>query len=291
MTKITSGAKNVKKLEQAMGGTPPASALQASRAALQRITAERLRSYGKARDEAAKLAEPMRKAIFSHLDKDDPTIARNRAATKALFERRSKRTIQSPKLEKFEPHFSVGSNLWLKVPPYDDAWTFGAASNTVATADKASGQCSLAAQSFGDGTLEVAAGVMVWFLAPADDPQQRFAALMDYSYDWWDSAAGYVAHNNFTTRLWVWGATEQRWVGQADVSPSWSDGVGWWEDHSGEDGGRIAVQTYLPVRANQWYAGWVWFDAIPYADSGFFGSAFSSIHFNATVPFVIFGSL
>jgi hypothetical protein len=142
--------------------------------------------------------------------------------------------------------------------------------------------------------VEVAAGVATWFFAPAENSQQRVAALFDFSDDWWDSAALYVAHNNLRTRLWVWGDRERRWVTQTDVSPGWSDGVGWYDSHGNDpqgDSGTLSVQAFFPASANSWYLLWVWSDASAYADGGFFGSAASSIQLDAAVPFVVFGSL
>ena len=123
---------------------------------------------------------------------------------------------------------------------------------------------------------------------------QRFAALLDYSDDWWDSAMGYVAHNDMRTRLWVWGQTENKWVCQTDVQPSWSDGVGWFDNHGNDpagDAGTLAVQTYFAAMANIWYQAWVWGDAQAYADGGLFGFGASSIRFSASVPLMVFGSL
>jgi hypothetical protein len=277
-----------------MGGAPPAGAVQKSRAALQRHAAAQAKATKLASAEASRLAEPMRKLVFGHIPRDDAVLTKNMEATRALCEQRSKRKRRAPKLEKFEASITVGSIQAIKVPPYDADWAPPAPKSGAASANKGNGSYHLAAQSLGDGSIAVSAGVAVWFFSPGENLQQRCAALLDYSDDWWDMASGYVAHNDLRTRIWIWGAGEQRWVNQADVSPQWSDGVGWWEAHGNDpqgDDARISVQTFFPARASSWYLAWVWSNATIYADSGFWGFAASSVHFDASVPLLVFGSL
>ena len=132
----------------------------------------------------------------------------------------------------------------------------------------------------------------VWFFAPADNSQQRVAALLDYSYYFFDGADFYVARSDLRTRLWVWGDGEGNWVLRQEVSPNNSDGAGWTEQHtnSGEDG-RISVEAFFPCRANRWYLLWVWADVSVYADGGTWGQALADTSFKAAAPFVVFGSL
>jgi hypothetical protein len=292
MMKIVSGAKSVKMLEQAMGGMPPSGSARAARAALQRHVQEQSASQKTIREEASRLAEPLRSMMLKNVERNDPKLIKSLAAQKASYERRNKVVIKLRKVEKFEAQFSAGSHFWMKVPPYDSAWT-SPAGNRFVTAN-ANGNCSMAAQSFGDGWEQTATGVGVWFFAPEDNPRQRIAALMDYSDFWWDSASGYVADNRLTTHLWLWGDTEKAWVGQAQVDPSRSDHVGWFESHGSggsADSGRLAVDAFAPVRAGRWYQAWLWFDAAIYADGGIWGFAASSVNFAASVPFMVFGSL
>jgi hypothetical protein len=229
----------------------------------------------------------MRRLVFGHIDRDDPKLAKSLAATRAAYARRSKRRTKAPRLERVEPSITLGSIQLLKGAPYDSSWTFGAE----ASANKADGSFHLAAQSIGDGFSEVAAGIAVWFFSPGENMGQRFAAPLNYSYDWWDMASGYVAHNDLRTRIWIWGDSEQRWVSQTEVSPQWSDGVGWFESHGNSDGGLMTIETFFPARANSWYLAWVWSDASIYADGGFWGIAASSVRFDTSVPFVVFGGL
>lgn len=293
MTVIARGSAQVSQLERALGGRPPSAAVQRSRRELKRYVTERSKAQQQVRADMARLAKPFYELAFEHIPKDDPRLTRHLEATRDAYERRSKHKRKARKAEKFEASISTGSIQAIKVPPYDTEWT-SAPAGTSASADHAAGTYDMAAQSIGDGSHDAAAGVAVWFFAPADDPQQRFAALLDYSDDWWDSASGYVAHNDLRTRLWVWDDADQTWAIQSDVSPQWSDGVGWFESHGNDpqgDSGRISVETFFPARGGSWYLAWVWSDASVYADGGFWGIAASSIQFAATVPLVVFGSL
>ena len=250
MTVIARGSEQVVQLERAMGGAPPAVAVQKSRAALQRHASAHAKATKLARTEASRLAEPMRKLVFGHISRDDAALTKNIEATRALCEQRSKRKVKAPKLEKFESSITLGSIQAIKVPPYDADWA-PPSSNGEASANKGNGSYHLAAQSLGDGSMAVSAGVAAWFFSPGENLQQRCAALLDYSDDWWEFASGYVAHNDFRTRIWIWGAREQGWVNQAEVSPQWSDGVGWFESHGNDpqgDDARISVQTFFPAR-------------------------------------------
>lgn len=185
------------------------------------------------------------------------------------------------------------SDLTLKVPPYDFSWI----SNThegVEHADHIAGTYDLAVQSLGDGESSVAAGIGFWFFSGNGNPAQRFAAVVDYFDDWWDSADWYVAHNNGHTRLWVFGASEQAWVAQSEQTPSWNDGVGWLEEHGNDPGGedgRVACETYFNAAPNSWYQCWLWSSAEVYSDSGFFGVSASSIHMNISAPLAVIGRL
>jgi hypothetical protein len=290
MTVFARGTERVKALQHAMGGAPPRPALDKSKALLERYVSERSKQRRAMLKETRNITRSFQEKILSSVPKNDGSVKRMVAEQKRLVQKRSRLKIQKPKLLKIEPQVIAGSNFWLKAPPYDTSWHAG----NFSAADAGGGDYQLAVQSFGDGTMEAAAGVAVWFFAPADDPQQRFAALLQYNDDWWDFASGYVAHNDLRTRLWVWGATENRWVVQADVSPNWSDGVGWFESHGNDpagDAGTISVETFFPVSAGNFYLGWVWSDVNVYADGGFWGIAASSLQFNATVPLIVFGSL
>lgn len=119
-------------------------------------------------------------------------------------------------------------------------------------------------------------------------------------------------------RLWVWGDTENDWVVQTDVSPSWSGLAGWLDSHTGgeELGGdgpqppaeitlgpngeswpndflqRVSVETFFPARANSWYLGWMWSTVFAKRDGGSFAGsgAYGDLYID-NVPLIVFGSL
>ncbi len=294
MTIIARGTDQVKAVERALGGTPPKDGAKKACAALQRDTAEYSIAQERAQEENARLTEPMRALVFSHVAKDDPALRQGIQNLKAAYARQSQPKLKPLTVEKYEASLAVGSISLLKVPPYDTEFTFKSKPRTIATANRFTGRYELAAQSIGSGWETVAAGVGTWFHAPADDPQQRFAALMNYAYDWRSSASGYVAYNKCKTRLWVWGDTEQRWVLKPDSvspAPTWDHSVSWYQSHGDADSGTVSAQAFFPARAGQMYLGFVWTRASVFSNSGLFGLAHSRIRFEAAVPFVVFGSL
>ena len=293
MSTIAYGAEKVKALQDALGGSLPAQARKQPRMHLDKFVAERFEALKAAREEAARLNAPIRDRLFGHILKDDPLVKGSSEQRRKVCERRLKRKIRQPETRRIEPRVLTGSNIWLKAPPYDDEWSSNDA-NGMAAADKAAGNYNMAVQAIGDGFHEAAAGIGVWFFYTASDPMQRVAALLDYSDDWWDVADLYVAHNDLRTRIWVWGDTEQNWVAQADLQPSWSDGASWFDHHGNDpagDSGWISIETYFPAEANRWYEAWIWSDASVYGDGGFGGFGASSIHFSTAVPLVVFGGL
>jgi len=185
------------------------------------------------------------------------------------------------------------AGITLAVPPYDFDWVSGNR-RAVEHADRMTGKYALRVQSLGNGQRTAAAGIGFWFFSGAGNPAQRFSALLDYSHAWFDSASFYVAHNNQHTRLWVFGASEKTWVAQSDVTPSWSDGVGWLDSHGNDpegEEGRVSNETYFNAAPNSWYQCWIWSEADVYGDSGFWGFAASSTRLNISVPFAVLGSL
>ncbi|QNA99148.1 hypothetical protein [Massilia sp. Se16.2.3] len=183
--------------------------------------------------------------------------------------------------------------LRLEAPPYDFDWVSGSGQG-IEHANRLTGKYDLRTQSIGRGTQSVAAGVGFWFFSGEGDPRQRFAALVDYSHVWFDMASFYVADNRQHTRLWVFGASEKAWVAQSDVTPSWSDHVGWLDssgnDPEGEEG-RVSNETVFRAAPNSWYQCWIWSAIELYADSGFWGLAASSAEVKISVPFAVLGSL
>jgi hypothetical protein len=293
MTIIARGAEKVLAYERALGGAPPKEALKIARSQILHYFEERSKKQKEARSETAPLIARKRDLLLKH-SSDESKLKSINQELKRIYERRNKRKLAKPRLRKIEPCVIVGSNFIIHAPPYDGVFSSSTSQNPFSEANANAGTYDLGCQSFGDGNVEAGAGVASWFFCASADPQQRFAALVDYSDDWWDSADGYVAHNNLRTRLWVWGATENTWVCQAEVSPGWSDGVGWFESHGNDpvgEQGRLSVETFFPVMDNSWYHAWVWGDASADSDGGFWGFGASSIQFSASIPLMVFGSL
>jgi len=292
MAILAQGREKVRKIQRAMGGEPPKAAITRSRDLLRRYIRQRFESRRASQAEVSRLNNPLRDRVLRKLFTGDAGVKDYAQQTKTLCQRRAKRKIARPRPRKIEAQFVTGSNFQILTPPYDSSWTASHVGEAQASAQN--GSYSLGVGSLGNGSAEAAAGVACWFFATDADLQQRFAAVLEYTDDWWDSAFFYVAHNDFTTNLWVWGPSENAWVAQSPVSPSWSDGVSWTETHGndpqGEAGG-IAVETYFNVNAGSWYLCWIWSDASVYADGGIFGTAGSSIQFNGSVPMMVFGSL
>src|SRR5256885_12115700 len=236
VTVIARGAKQVAEVERALGGRPPKEAIRRSQAELRRWSADYSKERAKALGEVAKLHEGARELALGHLDRDDPRLKRQRSAAESLFKRRARRKLKPPKPGDVDPTITVGSIQTVKGPPYDAPWTSSPADDTTASANHVTGSYDISAQSWGDGGRFAGAGIGLWFFAPADNAAQRVAALLDFSDHWVDSAEWYVAHNDLRTRIWVWGHSEGNWVGRTEVSPSWSDGVGWLETHSNDPG-------------------------------------------------------
>jgi hypothetical protein len=294
MTIIARGRQQVQRYERALGGEPPRSTVKKAQSEMSRWLTERSKKKSAARDQIESMLKKQREMIVKQIGIDSLSKKEN-IKLKRLFEQRAKRKIARPSLRKFEPCVISGSNFAVHAPPYDAPWTANP-NHQGADANASNGSYDLAVQSFGDGSQEVAAGLMSWFFCTdASSPLgQRFAALVEYSDDWWDSAQFYTADNDMSTRLWVWGQTENTWVCQSNVQPSWSDHATWLDSHGNDpagDAGRIAVETFFTAKANSWYQAWVWGDAYVEADGGFGGFAASSIQFSASVPLMVFGSL
>jgi hypothetical protein len=295
VSKLTERPRALHGLQHPAGILPPDESLEQSKALLTAYHAELCARRRAQRSEMALVHDQTRNLSLTHLRTKETELRTLETARRKLFEQRNQRAAQRQhavnRLTVRDLH--PASDLTIKVPPYDFDWTSGS-NQGLEHADHNAGTFDLAVQSIGNGESSVAAGVGFWFFSGAGNPMQRFAAVLDYFDDWWDSADWYVAHNNGRTRLWVFGVTEQAWVAQSDQTPSWSDGVGWLEDHGndprGEDG-RVASETFFDAAPNSWYQCWIWSSADVFSDSGFFGVSASSIQLNIAVPLAVIGSL
>ena len=94
---------------------------------------------------------------------------------------------------------------------------------------------------FSGGSAWGGGGVAAQLQPLAVNELLRFSAFVRYSYDWADSSSwGYTAHSDgylgvFVTSFQLDGTGEHVELDQR--SHMWSDGTGWWENHSdsGED--------------------------------------------------------
>ena len=289
------GANRVSEFERTLGGTIPKADATRPGSELKHYVKER------AARRKANMAEVQRqlkiaRAPFMELaNKDKRFISELPALRRKLTEqfkkqraRTARRTSEATK-HKIEPRIEIGSALTIKAPPYDydQEWATGSAWSS---ADASVGQYSVSAL---DGTAW--AGVGINFLAIEDNPLQRFAALIDYDYSWFDRSYPEVAHNNGSTNIWIWGFTENRWVFKNGdrLSPSWSDGTSWYEYHGSGSGdgseqtGRESLEVYFPAFENNWYQVWVWFEGS--CDSEY--QSWSQQSQTMSIPLMFFGSL
>lgn len=297
MTVLAYGAKEVRALEVALGGKPPRNGLEQSRDALKRHVGEGFKRRKANRASARTLLERLRAPLLKVIQSDSSAVKSLKKRRNILLARGKKKLVHRHPPMKIEPRMVSGSGFWLKAPPYDAPFQ--------ASAGGATASCDINAGTYGlsmggtDGSYAGSAGLGTWFFATEENPQQRIAGLVQYDFNWLDSTTNfYLAHNDGSTNIWVWGSAEQRWVLQAgSLYPAWSDGTsGLWDDHgSGGDGsyqfGTESLEAFFPVQANSWYLAWIWSEGSCDADSGPFGFSFTQQNQNLTIPFVVFGEI
>jgi hypothetical protein len=276
--------------------TPPVETLALAKSLLSAQHAEDSAKRHAQRAALARIEDRARHLALRHLQPDSAELKHLQHEYRELLEQRLKHHERGHRHHDTETAMDIvygGSGLALAAPPYDFDWVSGLGPG-FEQANRASGDYRLAVQSFGSGWRTVAAGVGFWFYSGEGNPRQRFAALLDYTDDWWDSAMFYVADSRAHTRLAVFGATEKTWVVRSEQAPSWSDHVGWLDsggnDPEGEEG-RISNETYFNAAPRSWYQCWVWSQADVYADSGIFGFGAASAALNIQLKFAVLGSL
>jgi hypothetical protein len=283
------GHEQVRNYMRALGGEPRPSAIKKAKAEMSRFLAQRSKDRNQARKEVDSILAKTSALVLKQLHDASPDLKKENAQLRRVLEQRAKRKLERPRIRKMDS--IISSDTAILTPPYDDQFTHESGTQQTANADKTKGTYDLAVQSFGDGNQEVQAGLISFFLCTVPG-LQRFAAVIDFSDDWWDSAQGYVAHNDVTTALWVWGVSENTWVVQTPVQPSWQDGVSWFDHHGNDptgDNGSISVETFFQGQASSWYHGWVWTDALAYSNGGgSLGFGASSIKVSISVPWMLF---
>jgi len=294
MTVLAYGAEKVRALEFALGGKPPKEATKHVAAELNRHVQEQFERRKAHLAKVNSLLKRQRTPLLNIL-KADKRTAEDIKEARELFRKGPIKPHARPPREKIEPRMVTGSSFWLKVPPYDDQQG-SFSGDASASEDALNGTYNLSMS--GNGSSSNAwAGLAINFFATEDDPSQRFAALVEYDYDWYDYSNLAPAHNDAGTNIWIWGFTENRWVlQQGGFFPSWSDGTGWWDSHgSGGDGseqfGNEALEAFFPAFGNNWYQAWVWSWGSCDDISDFDYWSVAGQAQAMTIPFVVFGSL
>lgn len=293
-TVLARGRDQVARIQTALGGEPPAKAGDTAREHLQRRMAAQQQGQAARREKDGQSAQ-VQTALLALLRNDPAT-----AALLQQFEKRPKRQPQQLSARKHlavEPYVALGSLTMVKAPPYDDVWSTKSplppTSSSSVNADR-SGMFNWQIECYGDAG-NVGAGVAVWCFASIDNIASRVSALVDYGYRWADNSwMGATAHNDGSLNLWVWGATEGKWVSQVSAPDArWSDGTGWNESHgSNGDGsevdGRLAFETFFPASAGHWYEVWVFASCSCDSHDGAFSGSDAWASFHTTIPFMVF---
>lgn len=277
------------------GMTPPVETLDLAKNLLSAHHAASSAKRQRQHADTARIQEKARALALGHIQTDGAGFRQLEQERRQWLERHSRtngraRKAHAVSLQDVQP--LLQARLTLAGAPYDFDWVSGVIPGAE-HADRRTGDYGIRVGSLG-GENTAAAGVGFWFFSGAGNPLQRFAALIDYSDTWQDSAAFYAAHNSASTRLWVFGASEKDWVARSDQTPSWSDGVGWLEEHGNApdgEGGTVANQTFFHAAPNSWYQCWIWSTADVYADGGFWGFSSSWIDLEISVQLGILGSL
>jgi hypothetical protein len=294
MTQLAYGAKQVHALQVALGGEPPKEAAEESRAALERHVREHFERAYTSRASVAPLLQRAQAPVLEILRNDVGAIKAVEDLRKHVRARANKKRSAHRKRIQVEPRFNSGSQFAVRALPYDSPLMLQGGSAT-STANIVEGTYSIAVDGNGSSAW-ASAGVGMWIFCTEENPSQRIAAMVEYDYQWSDtSVAGYIAHNDGFTNIWVWGAHEHAWVlQQGGLFPSWSDGTGWYDSHGsgGEQSGFETLEAFFPSLANSWYFAWIWTGGSCDDNSGsIVGFSHAQQSQSMVVPFVVLGSL
>ena len=183
----------------------------------------------------------------------------------------------------------AGSILTFRGTPYDDEWTAASQQQGLfgsAKANKATGifEIKTRVDDSQSGTSWAAAGVAVWFRPIAENTWVRFAADAPGSGEWDDNSWGFAAHNDAFMGVLIESWDLRAGNYRLDVDrrvPLWSDGTGWFEEHSDSPSPWFPSDTYFSATSTRWYRVWIWAQASCDAEgAGAFGSSA-----NATLSF------
>jgi hypothetical protein len=122
MPVLVSGEDRVRKLQQALGGQPPAEAHERAVASINQFLADRRTHNQKLREQQAALQREAAELFFGHL-KDDPRLSRLTQRSKAIAEEKAQRKHPfRPVRCSAETAVIFGSDIWVKAPPYENRW-------------------------------------------------------------------------------------------------------------------------------------------------------------------------
>ncbi|MFF7442506.1 hypothetical protein [Streptomyces sp. NPDC008122] len=283
------GVDEVKALEDSLGFRVPAPAVtEAACKDLIRVLEARVERQAEEARRDADLSRPVLEVLLG-------TPGMEQARERMLADQKSRMTanvtpspLSPARISPADAQFRASANFAVKVPPYDGDFATGAG----ARVDKNLGTFSLDVQVFG-GSDSCYLSFGSWFYTPQDNPFQRFAAPIEFNKHWRQHAMGYVAHSDFATFVSVHdGTTNTDAIPPIRVQPSWSDGVGWAEEHGEDvDGDFTIAEVFFPATAGHVYFCQLAFSAAVDSDSGIFGFADSTIHLNGRVPRLVLGSL
>lgn len=284
---IIRGSEKVKKLVETMGGPVPKEAEEKSLASLRKIAQERSNQEKQRRAEFAEFQAQAQAPLMALIQKDEKAMASiNKLRTFPVSIPPPPECPPKPPWL-MESRFQVGSNVVVRVPPYDTSFADASGESDSWATVPDPGICGF---KIGQGAHGRASnGVGIWFWSITDNPLTRFAAFLPYCFTWSDSSVLYPAYNEASVNLWVWGDQENDWVvQQGDLYPSWNDSTSGFEYHSGNQEGSSLVQTHFPAGASRWYLGWVWISGAVDYYSGKWGFSQAQAYLNTNVSSVVF---
>jgi hypothetical protein len=292
MNIVATGHDQVRRLEQALGGSPPREAFEEVRAALQRRVTERVERERARRAEWAQLQERQSKLLFGHLTPDDAQLRQLNEERRASIDQRSKSlfTAPAPPVTKQLPRMDL--ELTLKVPPYDYQLV-SADPGAGANSDASTGYFKLAVQSIGNGGFHASSYVGSSFYSSEATLHQIVVPLY-YNNDWWcQGGIFYTAHANLTTQLHVYGLREGEILASNDLDPKVHDGeTAYWNGNDpNPNWSGTPLTGVFQTLAQSWYIVAIVNTAEADSNSGFFGFADATIWFQAYVQAMIWQSL
>jgi hypothetical protein len=267
---LAKGADAVRNLGQAIRGEIPHAAIEHSRMQLERRVAERFESRKAKRAEVSRLLKRSREGLVAHFLRHNPDIKKELEQWRAMRQSAGKLRIAKPEARRrLEPRIRAGSFEWFANPPYDVEWLWPPRNiqfnnpdgeYLLASCDAQNGTYTIGAQTNGSGPYGCAAGVGIYFNAPAEDTMQNFGAFLNYTDGFSISADFYSASCDLQTYLWVWGVSENGWVAQTNIGPSLYEDVGWLNSNGTTNTGTVGASVPFPAAANSQYICWAWTD-------------------------------